>query len=29
MKHLPSERHTLSVTVDSVFGVLARTVGLF
>lgn len=29
MKHLPSERHTLSVVVDNVSGVLARVVGLF
>jgi acetolactate synthase-1/3 small subunit len=29
MKHLPSERHTLSVLVDNEAGVLARIVGLF
>jgi acetolactate synthase-1/3 small subunit len=29
MKHLPSERHTLSILVDNEAGVLARIVGLF
>jgi acetolactate synthase I/III small subunit len=29
MKHLPSERHTLSIMVDNEAGVLARIVGLF
>ena len=29
MKHLPSERHTLSIIVDNESGVLARIVGLF
>lgn len=29
MKHLPSERHTLSIIVDNEAGVLARIVGLF
>jgi acetolactate synthase-1/3 small subunit len=29
MKHLPSEKHTLSVIVDNDPGVLARIVGLF
>lgn len=29
MKHLPSEKHTLSIIVDNESGVLARIVGLF
>ncbi len=29
MKHLPAERHTLSILVDNEAGVLARIVGLF
>jgi acetolactate synthase I/III small subunit len=29
MKHVPSERHTLSILVDNESGVLARIVGLF
>ena len=29
MKHIPSERHTLSILVDNEAGVLARIVGLF
>jgi len=29
VKHLPSERHTLSIIVDTESGVLARIVGLF
>jgi acetolactate synthase-1/3 small subunit len=29
MKHLPSERHALSILVDNEAGVLARIVGLF
>jgi acetolactate synthase I/III small subunit len=29
VKHLPSERHTLSILVDNEAGVLARIVGLF
>jgi acetolactate synthase-1/3 small subunit len=29
MKHLPPERHTLSILVDNEAGVLARIVGLF